>query len=184
MLTTNLLPPEEKKLLQREKVRRIIAFFALGTSFVFLFGSTLLLPTFLPVLFERREVIRTQNDERQVAHNLRVEEITRRASDVQALSQSVKKYLEKSGRASELLDAMRAILPEDVSLSKFEVGKDGMVLIGGFAATRSALLKYEKALRDSERFESKITVPNTSLTQETNISFSLQGKLKPAFFLY
>lgn len=182
MLTTNLLPIGQKKAIAREELRRLIRFVALEIGFVLLIGATFLLPSFLPLRFEQRELDRAYALEEEAASGLKVKEISARSKTLGVLLASIRNATEESGRASSLLTGIVAKEFSGITLSRVMIRKNGEVLLAGIAATRKNLLDFESALRDSGLFQD-ISSPLSNIIREQNINFAMEGKFKAQFAL-
>lgn len=182
MLTTNLLPIEDKKLVRLEEARRLILFFAGGFVAVFVVSSVLLSPSFLPLFFERRELERSLQLEEEAGRALGVAGTRTRLSDLRMVISSVKLFVSRTTGASQILEEFWQQSRDGVQLSNVTLKKGGEAILTGTAQKRSDLLRFEKILRDSGKFQD-LSSPLSNIIRETNINFTLQGKLKPAFGL-
>lgn len=182
MLTTNLLPIDDKKLVRLEEARRLILFFAGGLVVVFVVGSILLSPSFLPLFLERKELERSLRLEEEAGRALRVAGTMARLRDLRSAISSVKLFLGRSGGASKILEEFWQQSRDGISLSNVTLKKSGEAILTGTAQKRSDLLRFEKNLRDSGKFQD-LSSPFSNIVRESNINFTLQGKLKPAFGL-
>lgn len=182
MLTTNLLPTEDKKLVRLEEARRLILFFAGGLVVVFVVSSILLSPSFLPLFFERKELERSLRLEEEAGRALGVAGARTRLSDLRAVISSVKLFVSGTAGASQILEEFWQQSRDGVQLSNVTLKKSGEAILTGTAQKRSDLLRFEKNLRDSGKFQD-LSSPFSNIVREANINFTLQGKLKPAFGL-
>lgn len=176
MLTTNLLPPKEKRVIQFETVRRTVRLFAVGTVVVFVVGSVFLLPAYLPLALEERELARSLALQEEASRSLAVGEISAKLRLAQSSARSLRSFLQEPQRATALLEGFLGT-DATVSVLSLTLKKDGGFAVNGVAATRRDLLDFEKALRDSGRFES-LSSPLSNITRESRINFTIQGKLK------
>lgn len=178
MLTTNLLPLQEKKSIEREKTRRAVRYFAYLLSLIFWLGSILLLPAFLPAFFEEKEFLRSLFIEKNASEELRVEDSLDRARRIKTILSSLRARAATPRSISSFFEGIRREAGESIMISTFSVKKDGAVFIAGSARTRRDLLDFEQRLRDSGRFL-EISSPLSNLIREADVNFSIQGKLKP-----
>lgn len=182
MLTTNLLPSSEKKILKREETRRTILFFAVAYSAVFFLTSFLLLPTYLPLVVQRQELLRQLEIEEEASRKLGVEESIKELRSVSTGVVSLRTYASVPPRASASLTELLDKAGPGITINLVSVKKDGSVAILGSAARRGNLLALEKALRESGRFQ-EISSPLSNIIRETDINFSIEGKFKSIYSL-
>lgn len=169
----NLLPAYEKKKVTRRYYMRLASVFVFMVSCVLLFGSALLLPTFILL-----------RDEAQVsAQYLETSEASLRLAERSAQGRKVAALIErqrilvpyaKQGSAADMLTALLATRPNGVSITTIGyMHKDGAteVNFSGTAPTRTLLVGFTDALRRSAAFES-VSLPISSLIADEDIPFS------------
>lgn len=181
MLTVNLLPPEEKKIIWTEETRRLVLFFAIISGSLLALGSILLLPSLLPLFFEKQVVNQNLTSIEESATNLKVEKVLAEGRRQKEIISSLKKLISSAPKASPLLEKILKTPAPGVNISYLTISKKGTVLTGT-ATTRRNLLNFEKTLRDSGIFQG-ISSPLSSIIRETNLDFSIQGELKPPYGL-
>ncbi|QQG45576.1 MAG: hypothetical protein HYW89_01465 [Candidatus Sungiibacteriota bacterium] len=177
MLTINLLPPEKKRAVRLEEKGRLLRLFALGAAAAFGVGSVLLIPSFLPLYLEQKEVERSLILEEQASRKLGIDITLARIHKMRTSADAIKSFTQTPPRASSFLDFLFGEAGGGIKLEAVTVKKDGLVALVGRSRTRSDLLSYEKRLRDSGRFQ-EITLRLSDILREENIDFTLQGKLK------
>ncbi len=182
MLTINLLPPEERKFVRYKEMRRIILFFAGGLVAVFVIGSVLISPSFLPLYLERRELERSLRLEEEAGRALKVNETFERIRRLESVISRVRNFARTPPRASEILEELSVLAGSSITLDNVTIKKGGETILTGMAPGRRDLLQFEKNLRDSDKFQ-EISSPLSNIVRETNVNFTLQGKLKPAYGL-
>lgn len=180
MLTANLLPPQEKKELWIEETRRIIVFFALIISGLLIVSSSLLLPSFLPLVMQRRGLEDSLRVEEEASLRLEVKKKINSARAVAAGIKAIENYAALSSRPSHTLEEFLTKAGEGVAITFLNIKKDGEFGMIGRARTRRDLLRFEENLRESNKFEG-LSSPLSNIIRETNINFSLQGKLKSMY---
>lgn len=180
--TINLLPQEKKKYLRLEEKSRLTLLFAIGFAAALGIGSVLLLPSFLPLYLEGLELKRALLLEEEASHRLGVDLTLARLRKAQATADAIKKFIQTPPRASELLEHLFGEAGSGIRLDAVTIKKDGLAVLAGRAARRDDLLRYEKRLRDSGRFQD-INLRLGDILREENIDFTLQGKLKAVYSL-
>ncbi len=177
MFSINLLPAYEKKVIRMEEMRRAVVFFSVLTLAVFSAGILLLMPSLLVMRFTAGELLRSLTlEEESVRQGTTGEAIMRLRAARDAIRAIHISAAESSG-ASAVLE--RFVAPgHGLTVISLAVRGDGQTVISGHAETRADLLRFEEALRASNRFY-EITFPLSNITRERNIQFSIHGKLKP-----
>lgn len=161
-------------------MRRLIRFFGMGIAGAFLGASALLLPAYLPVAFERRELARALVLEKEVSEKLTGASIGSLRT-LRSHVEAVRSLSLGAGAASRIFNDFFAGA-EGVRFQTIRIQKDGTFALSGFARTRKELLNFEKAFRASGKFQ-EIFFPLSNIVQESNINFSAQGVLKPEYRL-
>lgn len=178
MLTANLLPPQEKALVRQEEVRRLILFFATIVTAVFVSGAVLLAPSYLPLLLEKREIERALALERGTSERLGVPAALLKIQKVRSTLSFVRVLTPESKRASVIMARLFEDAGANVTVTTLNVKKTGEIIFTGSAKTRRDLLDFERALRESGRFQ-EISSPLSNIIREVDVVFTIQGKLKP-----
>lgn len=182
MLTINLLPTGERTRVRAEELSRIVRFFGSALILLFIVASVFLSPSFLPMIFERRELERSLALIEGRAENTKSREILANARAVSKTLLEVGSAFERRARASAVFSMFSDELPSGIEVSNLTVKENGDVVVNGRAATRREILQFEDALRKSERFESLVT-PLSNIIRNTDIPFTIQGTLKSEFRL-
>lgn len=179
MLTTNLLPENDKKTISLVKTARLMRVIAFAMASLLIANAVFLLPTFLPLLFERRELRRelvTGKEAREKFQtNTRFQEMKKLSGAVK----EIRSYISHPQYASRILDAIADHGIAGIFVETVTVSEAGAVSITGRAATRKALIDFEEKFKASEYMEN-ISSPLSNIIRESNISFTMQGNLKPA----
>ena len=182
MLTTNLLLRQEKKAVWLEETRRLVVFFA-GLSVVGLIvASSLLLPSYFPFVIQRQGLEESLLLEEQAAEHFQVKKTLMAVREVWAEINILKTQAGAPSKASGALEQFLTPAGGGISIAFLGIKNDGEMVLNGTAATRRDLLQFEKALRDSNKFED-ITSPLSNIIRETGINFSIRGKLKSMYRL-
>lgn len=182
MLTTNLLTPQEKKAVRLEEARRLVMFFAGLSAAGLAIVSSLLLPSYLPLVMQRRGLEESLFLEEQAAERFQVKKTLLSLREVLAEINVLKTQVTAPAKASEILEQFLAPAEGGITIAFLGIKNDGEVMLNGLAATRKDLLQFEKTLRESNKFED-ITSPLSNIIRETNINFSIRGKLKSVYRL-
>ena len=178
MLTTNLLPTENKKtieLVKTAKLSRTAAVFICG---LLVANAIIVLPTLLPLFFERTELKRELATGQEAQKKFQV---SARSKELKALTTTLREiriYTSQPHYPSKILDTLANHKNAGISLETITITETGGVLLNGKADTRKALLEFEGTLRNSP-YLADITSPLSNIIRESNINFSIQGNLKP-----
>lgn len=182
MLNTNLLPKEEKKVIWFAEVRRIIIFFTVLTAIILLVGSALLFPSYFIFFFEQREFTGLIKAEEEAALRLKVADTLLASQKINSSIITLKEFLSSPPRATVIFEGLLETITLPSILNGIEIKNTGETTLTGIAPTRSALLNFEKRLRDSGFFQ-EISFPISNIIRETNLDFIMRGKLKPRYGL-
>lgn len=177
MLSTNLLPPEQKTVITYERAGRVIRFFAIAFVLSFLMHTVLILPAFLPQYFVKDELARSYALEKAASLKFRAQETEEKIQMISRTTEDINTALAKSDKASALFAMFFRFAETGVALSTLDIKSDGIVLISGTASTRRNLLAFEKEMRKSGRFL-EISSPLSNIVEETNAQFTIRGTLK------
>lgn len=178
MLTTNLLPQEDKKtieLVKTAKLSRTAAVFVCGLLVI---NAVLVLPTLLPLLFERKELKREFATGQEAQQKFQVSARSKELRVLAATLREIRVYASQPHYPSKILDTLANHGNAGISLETITVAETGGVILNGKADTRKALLEFESTLRNSP-YLADISSPLSNVIRESNISFSIQGNLKP-----
>lgn len=181
MLTINLLPVEEKKILAIEEGRRIFRFFGMGMVGILLAGIAIFLPSYVRIFLRAQDMERALRFEEEASKELEVQDIIARARQVRIVVDSVQAFLNDGARGFAALEFFFGDTP-GITVLSIGIHKDGLVAVTGFADSRRNLLNFEKILRDSGRFQ-ELSFPLSNIVRESNIHFTMQGKLKSSYGL-
>ncbi len=188
MLSINLLPEEKKKIFGMEKWRRLIVFFTVAIAVILIFGEVLLLPSFLPMFFEQRELNRFTVLEQEIRRKLKVDENLKTNLTLKKEIDLLQKLVSSPAWATPLLEDVLALpnfsdknlggqaQKSGVELLQISVTRDGRVTINGLVKNRRNLLDFEEYLRSLGRF-SDVYSPLSSLVRGAT-DFSIQARLK------
>lgn len=181
MLSTNLLPAEEKQTVHLEEMRRTIVFLTGLAVLVFAAGFIFLAPPFLAVRLAERELIRLLAVEDEAVSHEEVRGTIVAARIMREAIAEARALAAEAPRSSAILERLLTS-GEGIRVTSLIIRKDGTMGLSGHAATRAELLDFEERLRASDRFH-EITFPLSNIVRERDIEFSMQGKLKPEYRL-
>lgn len=180
MLTINLLPSEEKRIVRTEVIGRAVRFFASAVVAIVIVGVILLFPSFLPMAFERRELTRSLALSQAAAQS---EEDRAVAVEVRALDRNValvRGVVSRVPPTPLVLAGLSQSSVNGIAVTNLTVKESREFSISGVATDRRTLLVYEKTLRSSGIIDT-LDFPISNIIPETNIHFALRGTLKNGF---
>lgn len=181
MLTSNLLPLKEKKEIIFEEWRRVIRFFGIGITFLFMTGATLLTPSYLPLYFQGKELEHQLAIEQEALQKINADQIQQNEDKIIAEISSLQLAAQSPDKASAIFDTFSPQLP-GIAVQTFTVNKTGDISVIGNASTRDNLLNFEQYLRNTGHLQD-LALPMMNLFPETNINFTFKGKLKSEYGL-
>ncbi|MBI2122465.1 MAG: hypothetical protein HYT98_05130 [Candidatus Sungbacteria bacterium] len=182
MLTINLLPSAEKEGVWHEETQRIIRFFTTGILSACALAIVLIFPIYFSLLLEERELERSLNVEEAASRNLNIDAELQKIRTAENRIKLIRDFISTPATASTMLEKFFENTGSGITLISLTVKKQGDVAITGIATTRRNLLRFEKTLRDASMFQD-ISFPISNIVRETNINFTMQGKLKPPYTL-
>lgn len=177
MLTTNLLPKEHQKTLELAKTARLTFIAAMLLIGILIANLVFLLPTLLPLLYGRRELSRELQTGKEAQEKFQVHMRATELREVSGSIRDIRGYISKPRYVSKILTLLTTNASPGIAVEMASVAHTGDISITGTAATRKALLDFETLLKNSTYVED-ISSPLSNIIRETNIRFTLQGKLK------
>ncbi len=182
MLTANLLPTEEKKLIKFEEYRLVVRFFGAGVAATLAVGLILLVPSYVFLVAEKKNLKETSAAETAFARKLKLGEVFSNAARAQTLLVDAGAFLGRPSRSSQLVKIFFADVA-GVRVNTLAINAQGSVTLSGFAATRDDLLNFQKRLQDLQMLET-VVFPISDIIRSTDINFTMNGKLKTGQGLY
>ena len=183
MLTANLLPVEEKKIVRFEEYRLTVRFFGVGLAAALAVGLVLLVPSYVFLSAEKKNLAGTIAAETALARKLRLGEALSNATQAQTLLMDAGAFLGRPSRSSRLVKIFFADAVAGVRINMLAINASGSVTLSGFAATRDDLLNFQKHLQDSQMLET-VVFPISDIIRSVDIHFTMNGKLKSGQGLY
>lgn len=176
MLTANLLPAEEKKLIRIEEYQRIVHFFGIAVILVLMVGLVLLLPSYIFLSATKMNLEEQSAAEAALAKKLKLGEALSSATQAGALLAEIRTFLDQPSRASALVKTLFADAP-GVQVETLSITSDGDVALSGSAQTRDDVLNFQKQLQDSQLLDT-LTFPIADIIPRADLHFTMHGKLK------
>ena len=177
MLTTNLLPAEDKKIISLARGARLSVAAAIAVSAILISNAVFVLPTLLPLLYEKTELSRELETGKETQNKFQTSDRQREVRLLTTIIKEIRSHISRPQYASKILAELSGLENAQIKIRTITVAESGAVSITGNAATRKALLDFESALKASPYF-TEITSPLSNIIRESNINFSIQGKLK------
>ena len=171
----NLLPPEDKKTVEREYLFRLVSAYIFLVSTAVFIGAVLLLPSYFFASTQEKaaeaELIQLESSS---------ESIEREAISEQLLETKEKLVTLTSVKDKEpiftLIDTISTYSGRGVDVSNVSYTRgdsESRLSVGGVAATRDALLRFQRSLEEDERFND-VQFPVSILAEEEDIKFTIQ----------
>ena len=181
MLSANLLPPNEKRAVAREEWRRVIVVIGASGLAALLIGSVLLVPSYIPLLFEIKSLGREHDLEQEASRIFELDVIRQEVGDITRALDVVKHAATRRPHTRQLFDAVVRDA-SGITIASFTVRDAVAVSVEGKAALRGDLLAFEQMLRESGLF-TQIVSPLSNIIRQADINFTLTGTLKEEFAL-
>jgi len=169
----------EKNLVQYEEIRLAARFFAASAAILIAVGSIFLLPPFFSLTLEKEETDRALRLEEEAARNFGIGNSELLIPSVKNSLSSISGFVSAGSRASAVLDGIFSEAGEGISIQNLTVSKDSTLIVSGKAATRRALLDFERKLRAAGRLQ-ELAAPVP--VKEFDINFTMRGKFKAPYW--
>lgn len=179
MLNLNLLPPDEKTNLAYELRTRAVLRAGWLLVACLLIAGVLFLPTMFLLSFQKSEVARTLELERLREERSGIREEMVKVKTANREADIITQNLMTRRTSSGLLEDLLGAIPTGISLSHVTyTASSNIVLISGFAETRSSFLAYLDTLRRNARVAG-VASPVSNVIRDTDITFSITVALRP-----
>jgi Tfp pilus assembly PilM family ATPase/Tfp pilus assembly protein PilN len=170
--TINLLPPRIQGIYDLAEKSRFLSSwvkFVVFSFFLIFFGfSVVAARTFFDLKKIEGDMIQIQ-----ASISPEMQAVEARAKIVTKKSQQVLRLVDSQEKTLDLIEAIQAVIPEEVSLDHWSIDFEKKeILINGLATHRDRLLDFRHRLEGLRRF-SQIRVPLSSLEREENVNFTI-----------
>lgn len=176
MLGINLLPIAERKHVRLEQWRRLLIFLTLFAGIVLVFSSVFLLPSFLPMFFEQRELQRFIKLEGENYKNLKIDKTLGEIKSLKSKLALIRGFIEKPYQTSLIMEDILQMAGPKISIRQISFSDSGTVSINGTATSRKDLIFFEDTLKNYSRL-TQISSPLSDIVRGA-ASFTIQGQLK------
>lgn len=177
MLNLNLISKEDKNMFRFTAYQRAVLYLGGVTGIAVIVFIILLIPSFLFLNAQRKEILRELAAEEEALRMFRIEKIEQRVAVLNEKIARIRAQNTLKRRASEFI---ADIAPRGEGMRIEEINLDfaaAHIEITGVAPTRSALLTLKQSLEKSG-FVGEIAIPLIDLVKLTNAAFTLTGILK------
>ncbi|MDP3784870.1 MAG: hypothetical protein Q8R12_02235 [bacterium] len=173
----NLLPPEEKIMVGRERLRRFIVVFGVVGGAVLFLGVILMFPSYVALMFRRLDLTRELNLSRKAPLLSEVDQIEKSIKNFNQKLLLYEKGAKNLNPISKIEEQILKLRPSAISIRTLlyeNASKTNpeRISIKGRAQTRSELLRFQKNLESSGLFKT-VHSPISNLLQEADLEFSL-----------
>lgn len=177
MLNLNLISKEDKHTFRFMVYRRAVLYLgSIAGAAVGIF-IILLIPSFLFLNAQRKEVLRETATEENALRTFGVVEIERRIALVNEKTAHIRQDAAGERHASDITASL-ASRAESVRLAEMRIDFAGRSIeIRGTAPTRNALLAFKGSIEESGMV-GELFIPIVDLVKLTDVSFMLKGVLK------
>jgi len=178
MIELNLLPPQEKELLNLEQIRRWELLYV-GNILLIVIGFTIVLSLiWFSILIQLKSYSQSLQD---IAISFQGQNVDRQKQ----LSSDLNQYLAKLNNiqkdhkyySAAIIELVNAV-PPGVRIESLLIDEKNQVGISGFAPQRTLVLMLQDALTKSQFF-TKIENPMANLTKPIDINFKFKFNIKP-----
>lgn len=178
MLNLNLLPPQEKAKLAYAMRTRAVMAVAGAVGGVFLIGLALFLPTAFLLGFQRSEILRAVDLERESQIQAGIGKELERLMAVMRLAEVVSRSEERRPDLFSLIEGVLRTAPPAIQLQTLRFNSESRELtVDGFSPRRTVLLEFLRGLEGHPRI-AKVSSPVVNIIKEADIRFSLTAVIK------
>lgn len=171
----NLLPYEDQKEIESERVRRFLATGLLAVSMILVAGVVLMLPAYFSLALARREAIVQEALSLKGAPLERIRAVDREIKNLNQRLALLERTL-KNAPPTEILKKIIEQKPQGISLEAFII-RENKITLTGRAAGRDNLIAFIKILEKLDAV-AKVDSPVSNLLKKTDAGFSLDLELK------
>ena len=174
----NLLPQDEKKILQIEEKEKI-ALVLETLSFIFLLCLILILvsiQTYIWGQVEAEKIIFEQ--EKREFEVSEVKDLPEKIKLANKAFFDLNSFYQSQIKSTEILEELSETLPQGVHLTNLSYQKKtSQVALSGFSKSREILFEFKKNLEQEENFKDIYFSPSTWI-EAININFNMNFKIK------
>lgn len=174
----NILPPEGKKKIKKERFIRLFASSLLAISTLFVSLIILSMPTWYSLAWIKISVANHASATSEKAYEQLSDDLKLYNSTIKHL-QEVERFQNFSNLANDLDELGGPSI--SITQFSFDAGKKPKAIISGVAATRGDLSEFRDNLESDSRF-SEVDLPLSSLVNDKDSSFSITFNLELSNF--
>lgn len=178
MLNLNLLPPKEKKALMyevRARAALVMGGFLGAALVIFLI---LLLPTLFFLVFQKAEIVRSVEIERQRHEQISLQDRKNQVRQMNDIAVATARHLSDSKSIFELFQSIIVSVPAGIHIDAIRFDWDESTIdINGFSPTRAIFLAYVNAL-DNHPLLEEVSSPVANLVRENDITFTISASIR------
>lgn len=176
MLNLNLISKEDKDAFRFMMYRRAVLYMGGVAGVAVVVFIILLIPSFLFLNAQRREILRELTAEEEALRAFRVGEIEQRVALINEKIERIHSDDARERRASEFMAGIALSGGIRIGEIKFDFAAR-TVDIRGIASTRVALLAFRRVLEESG-LVGEISIPLIDLVKLSDAAFTLKGTLR------
>ncbi|KKT42135.1 MAG: hypothetical protein UW30_C0002G0046 [Candidatus Giovannonibacteria bacterium GW2011_GWA2_44_13b] len=182
----SLLTENYQKIVRREKILRVSAYFIFLLCFVGIMGLVFMVPSYFLLVFSKDDYLRRLHVEEEVLARKELGKLEGRISKVNGKIEDYEQNEMKRRAISDLLVKLFRLTPSpeikifNLNLKRAKTG-EFLLAVQGNAGRREDFLKYVAALETSPDFSGVIS-PITNLLSESNLEFNIELKIKPEIY--
>lgn len=176
MIKLNLLPPNEKKIIKAERLRRWICFYGSAVAAITFVFIAFLMITWLIILIQLNAVSANMDS---VQKNFKKEGLPQQENSLKTINQRLRQIndlQEKQASYYGLLNQLAKLTPPDIYLTGIAADENAKVAIQGKAPRREQVLEFKDRLEKSKYFKN-VKSPLANFVKETDIDFSFQFEI-------
>jgi Tfp pilus assembly protein PilN len=179
----NLLPPEKKEELLREKRLRLMTILGISLLFFLVCFSLILfsIKTFVGGEVEAQKILFEQREKE--LRNPQMQALEENLVSFNLVLSKLESFYHSQTKLNEILEKISEIIPSEIYLTNLSIvpssEKTSRIKcdLSGFSPTREKLLELKGNLEDEESFEG-VSLPPASWVEATDINFIATFRIK------
>ncbi len=178
MLSINLLPQDEKKLIHFEAISRLTIRIGVVIFLLLLLFTILLLPSYSILVFQDDDIAERLEVEQKSETLYQVRNLESEVTKVNARLQVINNLNQTTLSPIAVMNRLFSKFPPGVTLKSFSfdaVSRE--IVLEGFSPTRDSYIQFENVLKDDDMF-SEVVAPISNLISPISINFSIKLSLR------
>lgn len=177
MIELNLLPPEEKSLLQINQIQRWVVFYGSAVLSSLLIFIILLAVIWFSIFIQAESIDASLDVAKQSQQGQKLKTQQDLTKELNVKIERINQFQKNHKSYSTILFTLAKIMPSGTRLDRLTIDEKNKMTISGYASRREELLELKDSLEKSDIF-AEIDNPLANLIKQANINFSFTMTVK------